>query len=210
MTINTLSKTKPEVISLERYLELEEKSLTKNEYLNGKIIPMPNASINHNRIARNILVQLSVLSYQKDNFEVFSSDQKVLISEINTIVYPDTFLVLGKVEKFDKLSITNPCIIFEVASPSTVRYDRGEKFKKYQHILSFKEYVLIDQDTPSVEVFLKTELGWMVEIYLDLDDTVKLQTIDATIKMSDIYRNVDDLLFPQGKIAFEEKDNQQT
>lgn len=205
MTVNVLNKVKRKVYSLEKYLEIEGKSYRKNEYLNGKILPMPSASINHNRIARNVLVQLSLLAYQKDNFEVFSSDQKVYISAINTVTYPDTSLVVGKVEKFDKLAITNPTIIFEVALPSTVRYDRGEKFKKYQSLPTFKEYVLIDQDTPSVEVFLKTELGWLVEIYLDLKDSIKLQTIDAEIKMSDIYRNVEDLLLPQGKIDFEEK-----
>ena len=32
---------------------------------------------------------------------------------------------------------------------------------------------------------------------LNLEETVKLQTIDAEIKMSDIYHNVEDLLFAQ-------------
>ena len=207
MTINVLEKAKPKVFTLEEYLKKEEKSLTKNEFLNGKIIPMPNASINHNRITGNIHVQLSLIAYQKDNFEVFNPEQKVYITSIDSICYPDASVALKPIEKFDKLSITNPSIIFEVASPSTVRYDRGKKFKIYQHIPTFQEYVLIDQDTPSVEVYIKTELGWIIEIYLDLDDVIKLQTIDAEIKMKDIYHNVEDLVFPQGQIEFEEKED---
>jgi len=37
----------------EKYLELEEKSAIKNEYLDGEIIPMAGGTTNHNQIAGN-------------------------------------------------------------------------------------------------------------------------------------------------------------
>jgi Uma2 family endonuclease len=199
MTVNTIDAQKEKVFTIDEYYELEENSVHKNEFRNGKIITMPNASINHNRISTNILVQLSILSYKEQAFEVFSPDQKNHISE-KTVVYPDVSVVLGAIEKHNKFAITNPILLFEVASQSTARYDRGGKFKKYQSISSFKEYVLVDQETPSVEVFFKTELGWVVEIYLGLEETVQLKSIDCEIKMSDIYRTIEDLEYPQGKM----------
>lgn len=206
MTINVLEKAKPKVFTLEEYLKKEEKSLTKNEFLNGQIIPNQETSINHNRIVGNTVTQLSLAIKNTNDSEIFSSNQKIFIPTINSILYPDIFVVFNVKSHLNNLTITNSIIIFEVSSPSMVRYDRSEKFKLYQHIPTFQEYVLIDQDTPSVEVFLKTELGWVVEIYLDLEEVVKLNTIDAEIKMKDIYRNVEDLSSPQGQIEFEEKD----
>jgi Uma2 family endonuclease len=200
MAINVLENIKQKVITLEEFFELEEESLHKNEFRNGKIIPMPNASINHNEISGNIFGHLFILSHQKQTFRTYNSDQKIYITDINTTTYPDVSVVVGAVEKVGKYAITNPTIIFEVLSDSTIRYDRGEKFKKYQKLSALKEYVLIDQDTPSVEVLSKTKEGWMIEIYLSLEDVIKLASIDCELKMSDIYKNVENLQYPQGKI----------
>ena len=200
MAINVLENIKQKVITLEEFFELEEESLHKNEFRNGKIIPMPNASINHNEISGNIFGHLFILSHQKQTFRTYNSDQKIYITDINTTTYPDVGVVVGAVEKVGKYAITNPTIIFEVLSDSTIRYDRGEKFKKYQKLSALKEYVLIDQDTPSVEVLSKTKEGWMIEIYLSLEDVIKLASIDCELKMSDIYKNVENLQYPQGKI----------
>jgi len=194
------------VITLEKYFQLEEKSLHKNEFRNGKIIPMPGASINHNKITRNLTYFLTGLSYEKGDFEVHSPEQQVYLTELNTITYPDGCIVIGETEEYTKYAITNPTIIFEVASDSTYRYDRNGKFQKYQTIPSFQEYVLIDQDTPSVEVFFKTETGWVFEFYLGLVDTVKLQTINCELKMSDIYKNVKNLQSPQGLMDLEQEE----
>lgn len=199
MTVNTIDAQKEKIFTIDEYYELEENSVHKNEFRNGKMITMPNASINHNEISGNIFGRLYILSLQKNNFRVYNPDQKIHISE-KTVVYPDVSVVLGAIEKHNKFAIINPILLFEVASQSTARYDRGGKFKKYQSISSFKEYVLVDQETPSVEVFLKTELGWVVEIYLGLEEIVQLKSIDCEIKMSDIYRNIEDLEYPQGKM----------
>jgi Uma2 family endonuclease len=49
--------------------------------------------------------------------------------------------------------VTNPTVIVEVLSSSTERYDREEKFGHYRHLSSLKEYVLVSQDEPLIEVF---------------------------------------------------------
>lgn len=203
MVAKVIENIKEKVFTLEEYYELEEKTLQKHEFHNGKIIPMPNASINHNVISGNIFGHLFIQSYQRDTFKVFNADQKVYIQDTNSMVYPDVFAVKEKVESLDDFSIVNPIVIIEVASDSTSKYDRNGKFKKYQTIQTFKEYILVDQNTPSVEVFFKTEAGWIFEFYLGLDETVKLQSIDCEIKMSDIYKNVQNLQSPQGKIDLE-------
>ena len=52
-------------------------------------------------------------------------------------------------------AVKNPCLIVEVFSNETAEYDREEKFKKYQKLNTFVEYVLISQHKVWVEVFFK-------------------------------------------------------
>lgn len=56
-------------------------------------------------------------------------------------------MIFGKPEVYaeNKNAVKNPCLIVEVLSSETAEYDRGEKFKKYQKLNTFVEYVLILQ-----------------------------------------------------------------
>lgn len=76
-----------------------------------------------------------------------SSDLKIFIKKANRFIYPDAVVLSEEAEyyKNDKNGITNPIIIIEVLSDSTEKYDRGEKFRMYSSLPSFKEYILIDQ-----------------------------------------------------------------
>lgn len=118
---------------------------------------------------------------------------------------PDCFLILGDIEYFKKdKAMMNPTIIFEVLSDSTGNYDRGKKFKKYQHLPSFVEYVLIEQDTPSIDVLVKKETGvWEMTSFTGLEDTLALNTLDIKIPLADIYEDVKDLNLAQFKMDLE-------
>ena len=68
----------------------------------------------------------------------------------------------------------------------------------YKSLPSFKEYMIVNQDIPIIEVFFKIdERIWQVTSYIGIDEVVRLKTIDATLKMSDIYKNTEDLKDPQ-------------
>ena len=73
-------------------------------------------------------------------------------------LYPDLLVYCGEPQLTDEVedTITNPKVIVEVLSPSTANYDQGGKFRLYQQLPSFEEYVLVSQDTPRVEVSRKT------------------------------------------------------
>lgn len=61
----------------------------------------------------------------------------------------------GKLERVgdDEDAIINPTLIVEVSSESTESADRGEKWSHYQRIASLREYVLVGQTSPRIEVF---------------------------------------------------------
>ena len=118
---------------------------------------------------------------------------RIALDFANSFVYPDGSVYCGepKFSKNDKNSLTNPIIIVEVLSDSTWGYDRGEKFWKYKHLPSFKEYVIIEQKVPVVEVSTRQADGaWRTVTTIGLDDSVHLYSIDCSISMKEIYHGV--------------------
>ena len=55
-----------------------------------------------------------------------------------------------------------PIIIVEVLSRSTRHIDKGAKLLEYINMPSMQEYVIIEQDIASIDVFRRSE-GWCRE-----------------------------------------------
>jgi len=56
-------------------------------------------------------------------------------------------------------TITNPTVLVEVLSPSTEEEDRSNKWRHYQLLASLREYVLVSQSPPRIEVFRRVAEG---------------------------------------------------
>lgn len=195
--------------TLGEYFKLEEKAAYKSEFVNGKIIPMAEGTINHGKISGAIYALLFMLFFDKeDELAVFSNDQKVYIPNYNRTVYTDTCVVLGKTETQNNgnQTILNPTLVVEVASKSTEQYDRTGKFRLYQSLPSFKEYVLVNQEAPIVEVLYKiAENKWQLTSYIGLDKVIELESLGVKLKMADIYKKAKDLKDPQSAFDFPEE-----
>jgi Uma2 family endonuclease len=81
-------------------------------------------------------------------------------------VYPDVTLVCGAHELAEGTSdvLSNPCVIIEVLSRSTEAYDRGDKWAAYRRIPSLREYVLVSQALPRIEIFRREGERWHFEV----------------------------------------------
>jgi len=87
--------------------------------------------------------------------------------------------------------LLNPTVLFEVLSDSTEAYDRGTKSSHYRRLPSLKEYVLIAQDQPLVERYVRQPAGsWLLRETTRLEETVALDGIPVQVPMSEIYRQV--------------------
>jgi len=196
------------LFTVEEYLAFEEKSLEKHEYHNGKLIPvnqtpMAGASLYHVKIATKLLFQLMLFMAQsgKKN-EILGSDIKIWLDKKEKFVYPDVVIMENPVAFYEdnKNIVTNPLLIIEVLSDSTEAYDRGEKFNNYSTLESLREYVLVAQKEPKIDVFYRTEFGndiWQIKSFKGINEICTLQSIDAEIKLADVYEGID----------FEEKGN---
>ncbi len=179
-------------ISVEDYLRLEEASDVRHEYHRGELFSMAGGTLNHARLGANILFQLA---YQRKSSgcNIFSGDARIRIEAKDCFLYPEASVVCGPVEtaKDDPNSIINPVLIAEVLSPGTEAYDRGEKFRLYRMLDSFKEYVLINQSRPLVEVFFRLGDVWEMRTYEGNDAQIELKSLSATILLSDLYQHVE-------------------
>jgi Uma2 family endonuclease len=73
-----------------------------------------------------------------------------------------------------------------------MNYDRGGKFSLYREIPSLKEYVLISSTEYRFEKFVRqTDGGWNFSEVRNPADNVRIETIDWSVSLVELYRNVD-------------------
>jgi Uma2 family endonuclease len=188
----TLQTTKQLYSTEEQYLALEETAESKSEYLDGEIIPMTGGSTNHNQIAGNLYIALS-LALKKQNYRIFIGDVRLWVPKVRLYTYPDVMAILGEPEyhKNRTDTIINPQVIVEVLSKSTKNYDRGDKFTFYKTLPSFREYILIDQTKIKVEQYSKTEnKRWLYCEYDEEDTAVVFNSFQVEVPLSDVYEQV--------------------
>jgi Uma2 family endonuclease len=179
--------------SIADYLESEKKSLEKHEYYQGEIFAMASASIPHNKVVANALVNIgSYLNNKK--CQIFPSDLKIHVKANSLFTYPDLSIVCGKVETLEnhKDIVINPAVLIEVLSATTQDYDRGGKFKLYRDIPSIKEYILISGLEVLVEKYNKQADGtWILHEYKIENDSFTIASINMPVEMKSLYRNVE-------------------
>lgn len=176
----------------EEYLEFEVPSVERHQYIDGQIILMPGGTPNHNKITLNLSSELN-FAFKRKPYQVFVTDLRVWISEKRIYTYPDVMVVSGEVEFAEgrKDTITNPLLIAEVLSKSTRSFDKDKKFAAYRTIPTFKEYLLIEQYTISVEQYYQmSENQWIFKEYKNDNDIVVLNTVDFQISLADLYDKV--------------------
>jgi Uma2 family endonuclease len=175
----------------EQYLAIERQSGFKSEYLNGFITAMSGASRAHNRIAGNVYRKLSD-QLENRPCEAFISDLRLCVNPTGLYTYPDVMVVCGETEYLDEEvdTLLNPTLVIEVLSPTTESYDRGAKFGHYRRLTSLKEYVLISQDQILVERFTRHGDDWLLSVQDDLADTLRLESIDCSVPLREIYAKV--------------------
>lgn len=182
--------------TIEEYLEMEELSLTNHEYHNGKRIPIAGGTHTHSEIKALVVTAFNVsIRANKKPCKLYNSDIRVNLPEIDRVLMPDATVVVGKpvftIENPVGL-LANPTLIIEVFSKSSEAYDRGEKFKRYRTLPSFTEYMLVSQEKPLVETFVKKDGKWFInETAEGMEASVNLVSLGTTLSLSDIYWRVE-------------------
>ncbi|GAB4535267.1 MAG: Uma2 family endonuclease [Pleurocapsa sp.] len=178
--------------SPEEYLELETVAEYRSEYHDGQIIPMAGGKPNHNKISLNLSSALN-FALRETSYDVFMSDLRLWIPNARLYTYPDVMVVQTPLVFAENRTdtIVNPLAITEILSDSTEKYDRGDKFRMYRTISSFKEYLLISQTAMQIEKFTKNDSNqWVLSEYANKSDRIKFDSFEFEISLDEIYNRV--------------------
>ncbi len=174
------------------YLEREDRAEFKSELILGDIIPVAGASANHNILTGKFHARL-LLALEDLNYSVFMSDMRLWLPLHESYTYPDAIVIAGEPEFTDgkQTALTNPCLIVEVLSSSTMEYDRSDKFRLYRSIPKFEEYILVDQTAHRVEQFTKVDSHqWLLTEWMGEDAVLSLKSVAVEIALKDLYKRV--------------------
>ena len=187
----------------EEYEAMELVAEYKSEFYQGEIFPMhghggptamAGAKFDHNQVKDNLVFELTS-RIKGGPCRTLSSDMRVRVEATGLETYPDLLILCGSPEftSDSEVCLLNPAVVIEVLSPSTAVYDRGTKFRHYQQIPSLREIVLLAQDEPVGERFVRVDGGatWNLTTAQGLDASLTFATVDATIPMRDIYAGVE-------------------
>lgn len=179
------------LFTVEDYLEAEQGSEVRHEYLYGTIHAMAGGSRRHNAICGQIY-RLLASRLGRGPCRAFIADVKVLVrTRLGEIFYyPDVMVGCDPADRHD-FYLERPSILFEVTSPSTEQTDRREKLTAYQSLASLDHYVIVSQETRSVEWFRRVEDGWERIVLKDADDRLEFGEIEVAISLGEIYEGID-------------------
>jgi Uma2 family endonuclease len=178
----------------EDYLIFERTADTRHEFVDGEIFQMAGESLSHSRICVNLSGEVRNKLKGK-SCEALSPNMKVRTSTASLFSYPDLTIVCGEPQFHDKKKdvLVNPQVIFEVLSPSTAEYDRTTKFQKYRMgNQTLTDYILVSQDKPFVEHFIKqTDGNWIYRSYGVIEDVLKIDTIESDLNLRELYDRIE-------------------
>lgn len=114
------------------YLLLEEKAEYQSEYFQGEISMMAGGNKNHNRIINNLAMVLSA-AFANRPCEYFTENLRLLVSKKGLYTYPDLMAVCREIQvaETEAETVTNPDLLVEIISETSLFYDRTIKFKFY-------------------------------------------------------------------------------
>jgi Uma2 family endonuclease len=182
-------------LSPQEYLAFERASEEKHEYADGEIFAMSGGSLAHSELAAKMIAALAFALTGRP-CRVLSSDMRVRVSPGSRYVYPDVSVVCGAPLLDDEAGDTllNPILIVEVLSDSTEAYDRGDKFIRYRALPSLRDYVLVSQREPRIEVFSRLpDESWNLRTY-GPGEHVTLPSLECSIAVDPVYAGVFDAL----------------
>lgn len=178
------------MLSYAEYLAAEATSDSKHDFVNGEAYAMAGGTLEHGALTA-ALTRLIASALDGKPCRTFSSDVRVRVESTGASFYPDLSVVCGKVQTAadDEHALANPLVIVEVLSERTEAYDRGAKAGHYRRLSSLREYVLVSQVEPRVEVQRLNEKGTWELHFFGAGERVALESLGVTFRVDAVYAN---------------------
>ena len=178
-----------DLITVEEYLEGERQAEVRHEFMGGQTYAMVGGTDRHNRIAGNLYVALHSEA-RRNGCGLFMADMKVRLSVAgeDAFYYPDLMVACDQSDD-QPYYRTAPCLLLEVLSSSTQRIDRREKLYAYTTIPTLREYMVVAQNEPRVEIHRREADRWVTRTVRD-QGSVDIRCLDAAVNLETIYADL--------------------
>jgi Uma2 family endonuclease len=188
-----MSSQRTTLLTPEEYLEIERRAERKSEYFKGEMFAMAGASYAHVLIVDNLNHELK-LRLKAGTCRVHSSELRLRVAPDGLYTYPDVMVICGDPQFADdrRDTVVNPVLIVEVLSESTEAYDRGKKFEQYRTLPSLREYLLVAQDAPRIEQWIRQpDDNWLRAETSGRDASIQLASINCVLPLAGIYDQIE-------------------
>ncbi|MGA8054214.1 MAG: Uma2 family endonuclease [Burkholderiales bacterium] len=173
-------------VSPEAYLDWEARQPDKNEYLRGEVYAMTGASQAHVMVNGNLFVALS-RHLRGTGCRAYLPDLKLRIAAVDAFFYPDLKVSCDERDLKADYAIEHPIVLAEVLSASTADYDRGTKLTAYLTLASLREYLLVDPDSRSVQLYRRNpDSTWVLVDYSGTTE-LRLESLDFVLPLAELF-----------------------
>lgn len=182
-----------QLLSIEAYLAMEDASEVKHEYIDGWIRSMSGGTRFHSLIKVNLIAELRQ-RLRGRSCQPYDSDFRIAVLKRRSYFYPDASIICGPLEfdKHDKNAATNPTVIIEVLSPNTEHHDKGDKLVAYRDCPTLRDYVVVHQRVPIVEVYHHNDAGeWIHTAWADLKQSAIIRSANIELPLASLFENIE-------------------
>jgi Uma2 family endonuclease len=172
------------------------------EMYDGEVFAMSGGSPNHSLVSVGALFALRQRAKPR-GWETHGPDLYLRPDDDNkSAMSPDAYVRCGPKLPSTQRYASDPLVVVEVLSPSTMQFDRGAKLQRYFNFDSLQHLILLYQDEyraemwtrppqGSVETDIDGNLLWTHVVASGLGSALIIDALDATIGLDEFYDGVD-------------------
>ena len=174
-------------MTMEQFLAWEDRQELRYEFDGFRPVAMTGGTAAHAAILRNILFSLTG-RLRGRSCQPYGSELKVQVA--GRIRYPDAFVVCTPTPPRSTV-VTEPVVVFEVISDSSVNDDLVVKNAEYRATPSVQRYIILQQTDAGAIVFTRKGDDWISELISGADAVVHMPEIGISVPLVELYIGID-------------------
>ncbi len=172
-------------MSLEEFLAWEKRQDERWEFDGYAPQAMVGGTSAHNQIAGAF--EFALRQRLKTPCRVYRENMRLRLA--HTLRYPDLMVVCTPVPN-EATEVTDPTVVIEVLSTSTLRSDRIAKNREYEAAPGIRRYILLEQDAIAAEVYVHDGDRW-VRSTVTGDGILTIPEINVEVPLADAYAGLE-------------------
>ena len=178
-------------MSYAEYLAAEAVSDVRHEYLNGEVWAMAGGTPEHAALAigdRRRAAESRCVASRAGSIPPTCGSAS---SKRASPPIPTSRSCAGSSRRLPMTSTrrSTPSLLVEMLSQTTEGYDRGAKAAHYRRIPSLREYVLVSQAEPHIEVHRRTDGGRWEILDARPGESIELTSLGISLDVAAVYAN---------------------